>query len=111
MKKRVRKGIPDALRGLAWQLLSGGRDLLLQNEGGSGCRLRLSAAAACVSHMPDWRSAGCALFPGVAWRHRLRSNAASACVSHISDWRSAGCALFKGRWGALAALLQRISMC
>ena len=36
VKKRVRKGIPDALRGLAWQLLSGGRDLLLQNEGGLG---------------------------------------------------------------------------
>ncbi|KAK9807796.1 hypothetical protein WJX72_009633 [[Myrmecia] bisecta] len=33
VKRRVRKGIPDALRGLVWQLLSGGRDLLLQNEG------------------------------------------------------------------------------
>lgn len=33
VKKRVRKGIPDALRGMAWQVLSGGRDLLLQNEG------------------------------------------------------------------------------
>jgi hypothetical protein len=33
VKKRVRKGIPDALRGLAWQSLSGGRDLLLQHEG------------------------------------------------------------------------------
>lgn len=33
VKRRVRKGIPNALRSLAWQLLSGGRDLLLQNEG------------------------------------------------------------------------------
>ena len=33
VKSRVRKGIPDRLRGVAWQLLSGGRDLLLQNEG------------------------------------------------------------------------------
>ncbi len=33
VKRRVRKGIPDRLRGLAWQLLSGGRDLLMQNEG------------------------------------------------------------------------------
>ena len=31
VKRRVRKGIPDPLRGLAWQVLSGGRDLLLQN--------------------------------------------------------------------------------
>ena len=35
VKSRVRKGIPDRLRGVAWQLLSGGRDLLLQNEGAS----------------------------------------------------------------------------
>ncbi|KAK9809729.1 hypothetical protein WJX73_000467 [Symbiochloris irregularis] len=33
VKRRVRKGIPNALRSLAWQLLSGGRDLLLQNDG------------------------------------------------------------------------------
>lgn len=33
VKNRIRKGIPDALRGLTWQLLSGGRSLLLQNEG------------------------------------------------------------------------------
>lgn len=33
VKSRVRKGIPDRLRGVAWQLLSGGRDLLMQNEG------------------------------------------------------------------------------
>ncbi len=33
VKRRVRKGIPDRLRGLAWQALSGGRDLLLQNQG------------------------------------------------------------------------------
>ncbi|KAK9918049.1 hypothetical protein WJX75_000768 [Coccomyxa subellipsoidea] len=33
VKRRVRKGIPDRLRGVAWQLLSGGRELLLQNEG------------------------------------------------------------------------------
>ena len=37
VKSRVRKGIPDRLRGVAWQLLSGGRDLLLQNEGVSVC--------------------------------------------------------------------------
>ena len=39
VKRRVRKGIPNALRSLAWQLLSGGRDLLLQNEGESCLRL------------------------------------------------------------------------
>eukprot|EP00210_Caulerpa_lentillifera_P007875 g7516.t1 len=33
VKRRIRKGIPDALRGLVWQLLSGGRSLLLKNEG------------------------------------------------------------------------------
>ncbi|GMH35715.1 hypothetical protein BSKO_03583 [Bryopsis sp. KO-2023] len=33
VKRRIRKGIPDALRGLVWQLLSGGRNLLLENEG------------------------------------------------------------------------------
>ena len=33
VQRRVRKGIPDQLRGLAWQLISGGRDFLLQNEG------------------------------------------------------------------------------
>ena len=36
VKRRVRKGIPDPIRGLAWQLLSGGRELLLQNEGNPG---------------------------------------------------------------------------
>ena len=38
VKRRVRKGIPDCLRGLAWQLLSGGRDLLLENDGIYSCR-------------------------------------------------------------------------
>ncbi|CAN6448707.1 unnamed protein product [Victoria cruziana] len=33
VKRRVRKGIPDCLRGLVWQLLSGSRDLLLMNPG------------------------------------------------------------------------------
>lgn len=33
VKRRVRKGIPDCLRGLAWQLISGSRDLLLMNQG------------------------------------------------------------------------------
>jgi len=31
--RRVRKGIPDELRGIVWPLLSGGRQLLLQNPG------------------------------------------------------------------------------
>ncbi|KAH7852471.1 hypothetical protein Vadar_025168 [Vaccinium darrowii] len=31
VKRRVRKGIPDCLRGLVWQLISGSRDLLLMN--------------------------------------------------------------------------------
>lgn len=43
VKRRVRKGIPDRLRGLAWQLLSGGRDLLMQNEGKSLCCLTRQA--------------------------------------------------------------------
>lgn len=33
VKRRVRKGIPDCLRGLVWQLISGSRDLLLMNPG------------------------------------------------------------------------------
>lgn len=33
VKNRVRKGIPDEMRGLVWPLLSGGRDLMIQNPG------------------------------------------------------------------------------
>ncbi|XP_038970645.1 EVI5-like protein isoform X2 [Phoenix dactylifera] len=33
VKKLIRKGIPDCLRGLVWQLISGSRDLLLMNPG------------------------------------------------------------------------------
>ncbi|KAG9138194.1 hypothetical protein Leryth_001417 [Lithospermum erythrorhizon] len=33
VKRRIRKGIPDCLRGLVWQLISGSRDLLLMNHG------------------------------------------------------------------------------
>ena len=33
VKRRIRKGVPDCLRGLVWQLVSGSRDLLLQNLG------------------------------------------------------------------------------
>lgn len=33
VKRRIRKGIPDCLRGLVWQLISGSRDLLLLNPG------------------------------------------------------------------------------
>ncbi|KAL8171571.1 hypothetical protein V2J09_023375 [Rumex salicifolius] len=33
VKRRVRKGVPDCLRGLVWQLMSGSRDLLLLNPG------------------------------------------------------------------------------
>ncbi|KAJ0977620.1 hypothetical protein J5N97_013094 [Dioscorea zingiberensis] len=33
VKGRIRKGIPDCLRGLVWQLISGSRDLLLMNPG------------------------------------------------------------------------------
>lgn len=33
VKRRIRKGIPDCLRGLVWQLISGSRDLLLMNAG------------------------------------------------------------------------------
>lgn len=33
VKRRIRKGIPDCLRGLVWQLISGSRDLLLMNSG------------------------------------------------------------------------------
>ncbi|KAK3018705.1 hypothetical protein RJ639_005046 [Escallonia herrerae] len=31
VKRRIRKGIPDCLRGLVWQSISGSRDLLLMN--------------------------------------------------------------------------------
>jgi hypothetical protein len=48
VQKRVRKGIPDQLRGLVWQLLSGGRDLALRNEG--VCIDRLQAS----SRRVDW---------------------------------------------------------
>lgn len=33
VKRRIRKGIPDCLRGLVWQLISGSRDLLLMHQG------------------------------------------------------------------------------
>lgn len=33
VKRRIRTGIPDCLRGLVWQLISGSRDLLLVNPG------------------------------------------------------------------------------
>ena len=33
VKRRIRKGIPNCLRGLVWQLISGSRDLLLMNPG------------------------------------------------------------------------------
>ncbi|XP_063944081.1 uncharacterized protein LOC108209734 isoform X2 [Daucus carota subsp. sativus] len=33
VKRRIRKGIPDCMRGLVWQLISGSRDLLLMNPG------------------------------------------------------------------------------
>lgn len=33
LKRRIRKGVPDALRGIVWQLLSGGRSLQLRNKG------------------------------------------------------------------------------
>lgn len=33
VKRRIRKGIPDCLRGLVWQLVSGSRDLLLMHQG------------------------------------------------------------------------------
>ncbi|PKU86291.1 hypothetical protein MA16_Dca002122 [Dendrobium catenatum] len=33
VRRRIRKGIPDCLRGLVWQLISGSRGLLLMNPG------------------------------------------------------------------------------
>ncbi|WOK94116.1 hypothetical protein Cni_G02818 [Canna indica] len=33
VRRRIRKGIPDCLRGVVWQLISGSRDLLLMNQG------------------------------------------------------------------------------
>ncbi|KAK1296443.1 hypothetical protein QJS10_CPB15g00946 [Acorus calamus] len=33
VRRRIRRGIPDCLRGLVWQLISGSRDLLLMNPG------------------------------------------------------------------------------
>ena len=44
VKRRVRKGIPNALRSMAWQLLAGSRDLLLQNQG--ACVLAAGTQAA-----------------------------------------------------------------
>ncbi|CAI0451244.1 unnamed protein product [Linum tenue] len=41
VKRRIRKGIPDCLRGLVWQLISGSRDLLLMNPGVYEVKLRL----------------------------------------------------------------------
>ena len=37
MKQRVRKGIPDAVRGLAWQMLAGSRELVQLNPGQLVC--------------------------------------------------------------------------
>ncbi|PNH07551.1 Autolysin [Tetrabaena socialis] len=39
LKQRIRKGVPEQLRGLAWHVLSGGRDLLLSNPAGTFGRL------------------------------------------------------------------------
>lgn len=36
VQRRVRKGVPDQLRGLVWQLLSGGRELAVAHEGRYG---------------------------------------------------------------------------
>ena len=33
VKQRVRKGIPDPVRGLAWQMLAGSRELVQLNPG------------------------------------------------------------------------------
>ena len=33
VKRLVRRGVPDSLRGVVWQLLSGSRELLLLNQG------------------------------------------------------------------------------
>ncbi|KAK1272422.1 hypothetical protein QJS04_geneDACA016441 [Acorus gramineus] len=33
VRRRIRRGIPDCLRGIVWQLISGSRDLLLMNPG------------------------------------------------------------------------------
>ena len=33
VQRRVRKGIPDSLRGYAWQVMSGGRELRIRNPG------------------------------------------------------------------------------
>mmetsp|Transcript_29084 Transcript_29084/g.40160 ORF Transcript_29084/g.40160 Transcript_29084/m.40160 type:complete len:435 (+) Transcript_29084:32-1336(+) len=33
LQRRVRKGVPDSLRGIVWQLLSGSRELVIQNMG------------------------------------------------------------------------------
>lgn len=33
VKRRIRRGVPDCLRGLVWQLISGSRELLIMNQG------------------------------------------------------------------------------
>ena len=44
VKQRVRKGIPDAVRGLAWQMLAGSRELVQLNPGQHVCVTSLMAS-------------------------------------------------------------------
>ena len=54
VKRRVRKGIPNALRSMAWQLLSGSRDLLLQNPGDApGCGRSSEGCVSCRTTSSD----------------------------------------------------------
>jgi hypothetical protein len=49
VKRRVRKGIPDEFRGLAWQYLSGGFGMLLQMSAAPVTKLGTSEGASLTS--------------------------------------------------------------
>ncbi|KAG2428690.1 hypothetical protein HXX76_011395 [Chlamydomonas incerta] len=68
LKRRVRKGIPEPLRGLAWHVLSGGRKLLLANPG----------IFAALSVLPDDEEAAAAFTAATSGKHPPQPDAAAA---------------------------------
>eukprot|EP00850_Spirogloea_muscicola_P018504 SM000170S02676 [mRNA] locus=s170:110041:113161:+ [translate_table: standard] len=52
VKNRIRKGIPDCLRGQVWQLVSGSWDLLLANQGIYQNYILVSNLDFAVNHIP-----------------------------------------------------------
>ncbi|PNW70621.1 hypothetical protein CHLRE_17g727450v5 [Chlamydomonas reinhardtii] len=68
LKRRVRKGIPEPLRGLAWHVLSGGRKLRLANPG----------IFAALSVLPDDEEAAAAFTAATSGKHPPQLDDAAA---------------------------------